>query len=140
MARSNEQRSKTQNITVMKSSTVKTQKNLSALIALSLALVTLFQAGFVKSTESKNDIRSKEEVQLIAEIESMLSEDEELSIIEEVYQDVEAENSEEVKIFNAENELVAQGNPSTNAKVRNLVNQADYLTSTASSKYYRISK
>jgi hypothetical protein len=140
MARSNEQRSKTQNITVMKSSTVKTQKNLSALIALSLAIVTLFQAGFVKSTESKKDFKSQEEIQLLAEIELMLEEDMEMTIIEEVYSDIEAENLTEVKIFNAENELVAQGNPSSNSEVRQLMNQADYLTSDAHSKYYSLTK
>ncbi|MGK0488295.1 MAG: hypothetical protein ACJAXB_001477 [Candidatus Endobugula sp.] len=140
MAGSNEQRSKTQNITVMKSSTVKTQKNLSALIALSLALVTLFQAGFVKSTEIENDFKSKEEIQLIAEIEAMLEEDMEMTIIEEVYEEMEAEKISDVKIFNAENELVAQGNPSSNSEVRQLVNQANYLTSDADSKYYSLSK
>ena len=140
MAGSNEQRSKTQNITVMKSSTVKTQKNLSALIALSLAVVTLFQAGFVKSTEIENDFKSKEEVQLIAEIEAMLEGDMEMTIIEEVYEEMEDEKISEVKIFNAENELVAQGNPSSNSEVRQLVNQANFLTSDADSKYYSLSK
>jgi hypothetical protein len=140
MAGSNEQRSKTQNITVMKSSTVKTQKNLSALIALSLALVTLFQAGFINSTEIEHDFKSKEEVQLIAEIEAMLEEDMEMTIIEEVYEEMEAEKISDVKIFNAENELVAQGNPSSNSEVRQLVNQANYLTSDADSKYYSLSK
>ena len=140
MARSNEQRSKTQNNTVMKSSTVKTQKNLSALIAISLALVTLFQAGFVKSTESKNDFRSKEEIQLIAEIESMLTEDVDMDILEEVYQEVESEILSEVKVFNAENELVAQGNPSTDLEVRQLVNQSNYLTTDSGLKYYSLSR
>ena len=52
------------NNTVMNSSTVKTQKNLSAILGLALAVITLFQAGAVKSNEvSDRSLASIEEVE-----------------------------------------------------------------------------
>jgi hypothetical protein len=131
-------RTKNQNNKVMKSSKVNTQKNLSAVIALALGLVTLFQASIVSSNETTDKKMSLTEVQLLAEIEVQLSEDEDLSIIDEVYAQVEDENIENVKIFGENNELIAEGNPNEDEAVRKLVNQADFLLQSTEARYFKI--
>lgn len=131
-------RTKNQNNKVMKSSKVNTQKNLSAVIALALGLVTLFQASIVSSNETTDKKMSLTEVQLLAEIEVQLSEDEDLSIIDEVYAQVEDENIENVKIFGENNELIAEGNPNEDEEVRKLVNQADFLLQSTEVRYFKI--
>lgn len=124
----------------MNSPKVKTQKNLSAIIALALAVITLFQAGVARSNEVNDKLMSKEEAALIAEIEEMLSEDENLDVIEEVYEDVEAESTVLVKVFDANDKLIGEGNPSEDESLRTLVNRADYLVQTSSKKYFRVTE
>ena len=131
-------RTKNQNNKVMKNSKVNTQKNLSAVIALALGLVTLFQASIVSSNEPTDKKMSLTEVQLLAEIEVQLSEDEDLSIIDEVYTEVEDEDIETVKVFGTNNELIAEGNPTQDEEVRKLVNQADFLLQSTEARYFRI--
>jgi hypothetical protein len=131
-------RTKNQNNKVMKSSKVNTQKNLSAVIALALGLVTLFQASIVSSNETTDKKMSLTEVQLLAEIEVQLSKDEDLSIIDEVYAQVEDENIENVKVFGVNNELIAEGNPNEDEEVRKLVNQADFLLQSTEVRYFKI--
>jgi len=87
-------------------------RNLSAIIAVMLAAVTLFQAGNLKS----NDLSNKE-----------------VSTMED-------ETAEEVNIFDADNNIFASGNPANDIELRKLVNQADYISSFGSEKYYRLSK
>ena len=128
------------NNTVMNSSTVKTQKNLSAILGLALAVITLFQAGAVKSNEvSDRSLASIEEAELRAEIDSIFPDDG-LTITERAYEEIAAEQTKYVKVFNAENELVAQGLTTENDELRQLVNQADFLTQVSGQKYYRISE
>ena len=110
---------------------------MSAIIAVMLAAVTLFQAGNLKS----NDLSSKElttiEAELIAEIDQFYAEDN-FIVEEEIYMEME-EEAEEVNIFDADNNIIASGNPANDIELRKLVNQADYLSSFGSDKYYRLS-
>jgi hypothetical protein len=131
-------RTKNQNNKVMKSSKVNTQKNLSAVIALALGLVTLFQASIVSSNETTDKKISLTEVQLLAEIEVQLAEDEDISIIDEVYTQVEEENIQNVKVFGTNNELIAEGNPTEDEEVRKLMIQADFLLQSTEARYFRI--
>lgn len=131
-------RTKNQNNKVMKSSKVNTQKNLSAVIAFALGLVTLFQASIVSSNETTDKKISLTEVQLLAEIEVQLAEDEDISIIDEVYTQVEEENIQNVKVFGTNNELIAEGNPTEDEEVRKLMNQADFLLQSTEARYFRI--
>ena len=128
------------NNTVMNSSKVKTQKNLSAILGLALAVITLFQAGAVKSNEvSDRSLASIEEAELRAEIDNIFPDDG-LTITERAYAEIAAEQTKYVKVFNAENELVAQGLTTENDELRQLVKQADFLTQVSGQKYYRISE
>ncbi|MFY0593316.1 hypothetical protein [Roseivirga sp.] len=113
-------------------------KNVSALIAVLLAAVTLFQAGNLKSNDLSNTKMSILEAELIAEVEQFYAE-EELALEEEIYLEME-EEVEEVNIFDNENNLIATGNPSDDNELRKLVNKADYLSEFANKKYYRLSK
>lgn len=122
----------------MKSPKLNTQKNISAIIALSLGLVTLFQASFVRSNEINEKSISKQESELIAEIEVMFADDEELSILEETYQELEEENIEAVKVFDENDNLIAEGIPSEDENLRVLVNRANFLSSDSKTKYFRI--
>ncbi|MGW8122785.1 hypothetical protein ACV07N_08995 [Roseivirga echinicomitans] len=124
----------------MNSSKVKTQKNLSALLGLALAVITLFQAGTVQSNESTdNNLTSIEEAELRAEIDNIFPDDG-LTITERAYAEIAAERTHYAKVFNAENELVAQGLTTENDELRQLVKQADFLTQVSGQKYYRISE
>ncbi|WP_323758594.1 hypothetical protein [Roseivirga sp.] len=124
----------------MNSSKVKTQKNLSAILGLALAVITLFQAGAVKSNEASDiNLTSIEEAELRAEIDNIFPDDG-LTIMERAYAEIEAEQTNFVKVFNADNELVAQGLTTENDELRQLVNQADLLTQVSGKKYYRISE
>lgn len=122
----------------MKSPNVKTQRNLSAIIALALAMVTLFQAGTVKS-ENKEASMSYAEAQLVAEIEEML-EEEALSLEEEIYFEEYEATEEYVKIYNENDELIAEGDPSLNTSLQTLVNQADFLSEAGGKQYLRIAQ
>ena len=122
----------------MNSPKVKTQKTLSALIALALAITTLFQAGTANSNETTADIVSAEEAQLVAEIEQMLLEDE-MTLEEEIYFEESRETSKEVKVYDSNNQLIGEGNPTTNPILGMLVNKADLLSETTGHTYYRVS-
>jgi hypothetical protein len=132
-------RTQSQNNIAMKSPKVNTQKNLSAIVAVALGLVTLFQAAAVSSNETNERSITKQESVLIAEIETMFLEETDLSIVEEVYQEVDQENIESVKVFSQNDELIAEGIPSEDESLRLLVNQADYLSTDSKVKYFRIS-
>lgn len=113
-------------------------RNLSAIIAVMLAAVTLFQAGNVKSNDLSNKEVSTMEAELIAEIDQFFA-DEDFILEEEIYMEME-EEAEEVNIFDADNNIFASGNPANDIELRKLVNQADYISSFGSEKYYRLSK
>lgn len=113
-------------------------RNLSAIIAVMLAAVTLFQAGNLKSNDLGNKEISTIEAQLIAEVEEFLAEDE-LALEEAMYMEIEEAQVEEVSIFDSEDNLVASGNPANDIELRKLVNRADYLSEFAETKYYRLS-
>ncbi len=113
-------------------------KNLSAIIAIMLAAVTLFQAGSLKSNDLTKEV-SVMEAKLIAEIDQFYAEDE-MEVEEEIYMEIEEEQVEEVSIFDSEDNLVASGNPTNNAQLRKLVNKSDYLSEFGNKKYYRLSE
>ncbi len=113
-------------------------RNLSAIIAVMLAAVTLFQAGNLKSNDLSNKEVSTMEAELIADIDQFFA-DEDFILEEEIYMEME-EEAEEVNIFDADNNIFASGNPANDIELRKLVNQADYISSFGSEKYYRLSK
>jgi len=78
------------------------------------------------------------EAELIAEIDQFFA-DEDFILEEEIYMEME-EEAEEVNIFDADNNIFASGNPANDIELRKLVNQADYISSFGSEKYYRLSK
>ena len=122
----------------MNSPKVKTQKTLSAILAATLAIVTLFQAGTANSNEVNAEIISFEEAQLVAEIEQMFLE-EDMAIEEEIYFEEMEELTEEVKVYNNNNELIGEGDPTVNPVLGMLVNKADLLSEIGGQKYYRVS-
>ena len=87
-------------------------KNVSAIIAVLLAAVTLFQAGNLKSNDLSDTKMSVLEAQLINEVEQFYAEDE-MALEEAIYMDVEEEQAEEVSIFDSENNLISTGNPNS---------------------------
>ena len=122
----------------MNSPKVKTQKTLSALLAAALAIVTLFQAGTANSNEVNAEIISFEEAQLVAEIEQMFLE-EDMAIEEEIYFEEMEELTEEVRVYDNNNELIGEGDPTVNPVLGMLVNKADLLSEIGGQKYYRVS-
>jgi hypothetical protein len=122
----------------MISSKIKTQKNLSALIALALAITTLLQAGLAKSSEPETDYNAMKIATVLSEVDTTIMEEKNTALIEEVYEDFEAEQVDYVKVFNADNQLISEGIPSENDELRRLVNKADFLAVSANQKYYRI--
>ena len=123
----------------MNSSKVKTQKTASAIIAFALAMVTLFQAATANSGEAT--FASAEEAALVAEFDQHFAEEaidmelEEMIVLEELER-----NSESVKVYNQDNELIGEGNPDANPLLNMLVNQADYLSEMGGDKYYRVTE
>lgn len=113
-------------------------RNLSAIIAIMLAAVTLFQASNVKSNNLNKELPTME-AQLIAEIEQFYAE-EDLAMEDEIYTEMEEEEAEEVNIFDADNNIIVSGNPANDVELRKLVNQADYLSNFGSKQYFRLSK
>ncbi len=113
-------------------------RNLSAVIGIMLAAVTLLQASHVKSNEL--DIRevSMLEMEFISEINQFYAE-EELSLEESIVLEME-EEAIEISIFDNANNLIAQGNPDNDSEIRKLVNQAEYLSSLGNKQYYRVSQ
>ena len=121
----------------MKSPKVKTQKNLSALIAIALAAVTLLSAGAANSTEPTSTKVNLVEAEIIADVEQMLIEDFGDIQEEEINFDEEFDN---VKVFDSNNELLAQGNSLENKELRTLVNKAELISEIGDTKYYSIVK
>ena len=123
----------------MNSSKVKTQKTLSAILGVALAVITLFQAASVNA--HKAEFVSAEEAALLAEFDELLMEEaiemelEEMILFEEM-----EEATESVKVYNQDNELIGEGDPASNPLLNKLVNQADYLSEMGGEKYYKISE
>ena len=120
----------------MKSSKVKTQKNLSALIAFVLALVTMFSALAAESSQPEESKHIKlVEADIISQIDQMLLEDEEDEMLEEIVLD---ELPSEVKVFGHNDELLGSGNTLGNDELRTLVNKAELVSELGQTKYYKI--
>lgn len=130
----------------MDSSKVKTQnnarkriKNISTVMAMLLAMVTLFEASAKKPARSERQM-SIMEVKAIAEIEAFFMDEEDMGLEEIIFEEVEALSTEEVRVFDSEGTLLGSGDPATDSSLRSLVNQADYLSSFGNKKYYRIAE
>lgn len=128
----------------MNSSKVKTQnnernriKNISSLMAVVLAMITIFQASAVKPNKSERMMTALE-ADTLSEIQASFAEEEVVDLEEFIIDEVESNQTEEVKVFNAAGELVAAGEIEGNDTLRNLVNQANYLSTFGSKKYYQI--
>ena len=121
----------------MNSPKVKTQKNLSALIAVALAVVTLISAGTTNATEPSPKKVNLVEAEVIAEIEQMLIEDAE--VLEYEAYDFEDDNSS-VKVFDSNNELIAEGDTQEDKALRVLVHKAELMSEVGHTKYYSIVK
>jgi len=78
------------------------------------------------------------EMEFISEINQFYAE-EELSLEESIVLEME-EEAIEISIFDNANNLIAQGNPDNDSEIRQLVNQAEYLSSLGNKQYYRISQ
>lgn len=113
-------------------------RNLSAVIGIMLAAVTLLQASHVKSNELDNREVTMLEMGFISEINKFYAE-EELSLEESIALEMEDE-AIEISIFDNANNLIAQGNPDNDSEIRKLVNQAEYLSSLGNKQYYRVSQ
>lgn len=127
----------------MKSPNNKTQqhrlrvKNLSALLAIGLAFITLFQAGIVKSENSERAM-STIESELILEVDEWFAAKEmelEQTLLEEA-----VEETDTSKVFDAAGNLVMEGDPSQNEALRQLVNSAEYLSEFSGDQYYTLTK
>lgn len=127
----------------MKSPNNKTQqhrlrvKNLSALLAIGLAFITLFQAGIVKSENSERAM-STIESELILEVDEWFAAEEmelEQTLLEEA-----VEETDTSKVFDAAGNLVMEGDPSQNEALRQLVNSAEYLSEFSGDQYYTLTK
>lgn len=127
----------------MKSPNNKTQqhrlrvKNLSALLAIGLAFITLFQAGIVKSENSERAM-STIESELILEVDEWFAAEEmelEQTLLEEA-----VEETDTFKVFDAAGNLVMEGDPSQNEALRQLVNSAEYLSEFSGDQYYTLTK
>lgn len=115
---------------------VKTQKTLSAILGIGLAVVILLQAGNVQSKESARSSISFEEATIIAEIQEMLLK-EDVNYEEEFsFEELESD----VKVFNSKNELIAEGNTLENETLRILVNKANLISENQGKKYFRIAE
>ena len=135
----NSSKVKTQNSVSSKSPRLLSgQKTLSAIIAMALAMVTLFQAAAANSNEAR--YVSAEEEALIAEAEAFFAEEIDMEIEELILLEELDNTTESVKVYNQNNELIGEGNPDTNPLLGKLVNQADYLSEMAGEKYYRITE
>ena len=135
----NSSKVKTQNSVSSKSPRLLSgQKTLSAIIAMALAMVTLFQAAAANSNEAR--FVSAEEEALIAEAEAFFAEEIDMEIEELILLEELDNTTESVKVYNQNNELIGEGNPDTNPLLGKLVNQADYLSEMAGEKYYRITE
>lgn len=114
-------------------------KNLSTILAICLAVITLFQAGTANSKDERK--MSALEIELLTELEDQFAEQEELSLEEVILHDAEAlMESNEVKVYGANGELLGEGDPNNSESLRKLVNQAEFLNEYAGSSYYQIAQ
>jgi len=127
----------------MKSPKNKTQqqrtkvKNLSAILAIGLAVVTLFQAGTVKSEKTEAAMTSME-AEIINDIDAWFDSEEmelEESLLEEAI-----EQTVNTKVFDMEGNLIMQGEPSNNEALRQLVNQSEFMSKLSGTSYYAMAK
>ena len=123
----------------MNSSKVKTQKTLSAIVAVALAMVTLFQAAAANSSEAATYV-SAEEAALVAEFDTYFAEEAMDVELEEMIVLEEMEITESVKVYNQNDELIGEGNPDSNPLLGKLVNKADYLSEMGGEKYFKITE
>ena len=112
-------------------------KNLSALLAIGLAVVTLLQAGTVRSEKASREM-SIMEAELIAEVDQWFAE-EEMTLEEELLFEAEAQE-ETFKVFDTDGNLVAEGDPQENEELRKLVNQAEFMSEFSGTQYYSLTK
>jgi len=123
----------------MNSSKVNTQKTLSAIVAVALAMVTLFQAAAANSSEAATFV-SAEEAALVAEFDTYFAEEAMDVELEEMIELEEMEITESVKVYNQNDELIGEGNPDSNPLLGKLVNKADYLSEMGGEKYFKITE
>jgi len=127
----------------MKSPRNKTQqhrnkvKNLSTILAIGLAVVTLFQAGNVQSANAEKAMTAMETA-LIAEADAWFASEE--MEVEELLLEEAIEETEIHKVFDANGELVMEGDPSVNEELRKLVNQAEFMSEFSGNNYYALTK
>ncbi|MHA7099942.1 hypothetical protein [Roseivirga pacifica] len=114
-------------------------KNLSAILAICLAVITLFQAGTANSKDEGK--MSALEIELLTEIDEMFATQEDLSLEEVIIEEVEAlTETNKVKVYDANGELLGEGDPKTNESLRQLVNKADFLNEYAGSSFYQVTQ
>ena len=107
-------------------------KNLSALLAIGLALVTLLQASTVKSENAALEMTSIMEAELSSEVDQWFAE-------KEMFFEAEAKHKT-FKVFDSEGNLLKKGNPQGNEELRMLVNQAEFMSEFADEQYYTLTK
>lgn len=112
-------------------------KNLSTLMAVGLALVTLFQAGTVRSEKVSREM-SIMEVELLAEVDQWFAE-EEMTLEEALLSEIVTQE-EAFKVFDTQGNLLAEGNPQENEALRKLVNQAEFMSEFSGAQYYSLTK
>lgn len=113
-------------------------KNLSTVLAIGLAIVTLFQAGNAKSEKAELEM-SHLESELIAEVDAWFASEED-TLLEEQFLEEAVETPEAYKVFDVNGELIMEGDPVQNESLRQLVNQAEYMSSFSGIRYYSLTK
>lgn len=127
----------------MKSPNNKTQqhrtkvKNLSAVLAIGLAIVTLFQAGTVKSEKAVTS-KSNMEVEFIAEIDDWFA-SEEMDLEQMLLEDAIVETAN-YKVYDADGQLLMEGDPAQNESLRQLINKAEFMSEFSGQQYYALTK
>ena len=111
-------------------------KNLSAMLAIGLAIVTLFQAGNVKSEKASS--RSTMEATLIAEVDDWFANEE--MELEDLFLAEAVNKAEYFKVFDAEGELIMAGDPQQSTQLRQLVNRAEFMSTFCGQQYYAFIK
>lgn len=115
---------------------VRTRKTISTILGVGLAVVILLQAGNVQSKENYLPSISVEEANILAEIEVMLLKEDANYEEELSFEELDSD----VKVYNSNNELIAEGNTEGNEELRKLVNKANLLSENQGKKYFRITE
>lgn len=113
-------------------------KNLSTVLAIGLAMVTLLQAGNVKSEKAEVEM-SHLESELIAEVDAWFATEED-TLLEEQFLAEAVKTTEANKVFDSNGDLIMEGDPAQNESLRQLVNQAEYMSSFSGVRYYSLTK